>query len=147
MFSYTAEQLIPSSVLSKNNYSDPFLALIAKDSLPSSISRIKPFSEEETNLIIKACVSNSKIVVDHTTLADVGHNDYVKPTVSKLAYISMHKLSAQRCRRDEWAVMSKYFKSFGLRDLPISRSPVSIYGSVNTTTVYPVALIGVGEDK
>ena len=142
---YVTNSLIPLSVLNSVSYADPFFSKLSESFGESQgISKCESFSDEETMLLLRSFASNTQVAVEPTLKSDLNGDDSLKPTAYNLAYIAAHKLSAQMCRKTEWDVLSGYFKSFGMRDLPITRSALSIYGTVYSTKIYPVAIVGVG---
>lgn len=134
-FTHTTDRLIPSSVLNKESRENPFYKKLTeryRETIP------EPFSRHETDLLLRACRSDVRAAVEVVNFPGL--------SAYNSAYVETHLLSAQLCRSQAWSVLTKYFKSSGMRDLPITRSALSVYGSIKNTQVYPVALVGGGED-
>lgn len=139
-FSTNVDRLIPASVLMSGGWEDTFFAYLLSKVGKDKISKCKPLVDMDTKYMLLSLTSNTLCPIETTTKDTIECDAGYEYSPYALTYIATRKLSTYMTRKNSWGVLSKYFRPYGMRDIPISRTPVNIYGGIASTEIYPVTM-------
>lgn len=135
---YTAQKIIPTSILIEENELSQSLADLLVD-YPKTI--VQPFTEEQTIAYILAwstAFTNGELL----NFANLASGN----PVTFAMQVALYNYYNYGVRKSLWSELTQKVKAFGLRTLDVNTAPLTIYGGINTqsygkatVSFYPVA--------